>query len=135
MMERPPASPPAGAVAVRLLGEPSLVAPGGERRRFESQSARLLLAYLADRPGTPVARERLARLLWPEEGGERALHNLRQALYALRRGLTNGGEGALVAERRQVTFTPSPGCWLDWHAFEEAARGGGGGGEEGGAGF
>lgn len=130
MIERLPASPPAAAVAVRLLGEPSLVAPGGIRRRFESQSARLLLAYLADRPGTPAARERLARLLWPEESGERALHNLRQALYALRRALVDGGERALAAERRQVTFTPDPGCWLDWQAFEEAARRGRGGGPE-----
>jgi DNA-binding SARP family transcriptional activator len=130
MIERPPASPPAAAVAVRLLGEASLVAPGGERRRFESQSARLLLAYLAGRPGTPVARERLARLLWPEEAGERALHNLRQALYALRRGLANGGAAVLAAERRQVTYTPDPGCWLDWLAFEAAARRGRGGGPE-----
>ena len=54
---------------------------------FRSDNARVLLAYLALRPGDLLHREYLANLLWPEASPGEARINLRQILYRLRQVL------------------------------------------------
>ncbi len=50
-----------------------------------SQKARALLVYLAVEPPHTHSREKLSALLWPDQPPQRAAHNLRQVLTALRK--------------------------------------------------
>lgn len=84
---------------------------GGFRLRLASDSdvelrlkkARALLAYLAMHPGQPFLRDRLATLLWGDLSDDQARHNLRQALFALRRVLP---PGSLVTDAAAVALAP-----------------------------
>jgi len=89
---------------------------------FDTDKARALLAYLALESDRPQRREHLAGLLWSDVPEERALHNLRQTLSALRKALeTEPGEAApfLWVQRDSVQFNPESAAWLDAAAFEE----------------
>ncbi|HEX7005337.1 MAG TPA: AAA family ATPase [Trueperaceae bacterium] len=65
---------------LRVLGETSLLGPG--KRVAPERKTAALLAYLALEG--PTGRSRLAGMLWPESGEERARGNLRQLLRRLR---------------------------------------------------
>ncbi len=56
----------------------------GKSVEFSHRKVQALLAYLALERSRPLARERLATLLWSRTGDERARHNLRQALSRIR---------------------------------------------------
>src|SRR5262245_15885716 len=66
---------------------------------FTTRKAQALLAYLAIAPGRPHSREKLTALLWGDRPEERARHNFRQALVALRKAL---GPGVVEAARDGV---------------------------------
>ena len=73
---------------LRLLGGFELrTADTGSPIDLRSKKARALLTYLALAPASPVSRERLAALLWPESSEAQARASLRQALATLRRAL------------------------------------------------
>jgi DNA-binding SARP family transcriptional activator len=91
-------------VRVELLG-------GFRLRLGESPGAvtlpapcRACLAYLALRPCTPVAREHLAELLWPDSSRPQALTNLRKALFGLRTAAPVLEE-VLTLSHRELTFS------------------------------
>ncbi len=66
-----------------------------------------LLTYLAiATPGGFHRRDTLLALLWPELDHEHARRSLRQALYVIRRAVTNG---ALVSRDWDRTPTLGPG--------------------------
>jgi adenylate cyclase len=73
-------------VKVSLLGR-FRVEAGGNPLEMPSKKAQALLAYLAMPPGRRHARAHLAGLLWGDMAEERARHNLRQCVSALRRSL------------------------------------------------
>ena len=75
---------PHGVWRLELLGGCRLVAPDGTERTPVGRKTRGLLAFLALAGGQPVARERLAGLLWAERAEEQARASLRQALRELR---------------------------------------------------
>lgn len=79
-----------------------------------SRAAEALLIYLVCTP-RPVARERLAELLWAERSPTQALTNLRTVLTALRREL---GE-YLVVTRQTLAFDHGRDFWLDVAEFEQ----------------
>jgi DNA-binding SARP family transcriptional activator len=86
---------------VRLLG-------GGRRRTprraaLAAPPAGRLLAFLAARPG-PHDREAAAAVLWPGSAGTAARANLRTAVWALRKAVS---EDALVASRTAVGLRPN----------------------------
>lgn len=100
-----PAGEAAASVAgwrLRLLGGCRLLAPDGSDRTPPGRKSRGLLAVLALAAGTPVARERLAELLWGERGVEQARGSLRQSLKELRRCLDE--PGLLRVERDRVAL-------------------------------
>lgn len=72
-------------VRLHVLGPFRVVGPDGEPIELTSKKARALLAFLAVENERAHPRERLAGMLWSETGDERARHNLRQALSAIRR--------------------------------------------------
>jgi adenylate cyclase len=73
-----------------------------------SKKARALLAYLAVENERPHARERLAGMLWSETGDERARHNLRQSLSAIR-----GSCGPVIASQGDLLRLDRNRCTAD----------------------
>jgi DNA-binding SARP family transcriptional activator len=74
-------------VKVSLLGALQVRHPAGGVIEIPSRKAQAVLAYLALRPGQPVARASVAALVWPDVPASRARHSLRQMLVALRQAL------------------------------------------------
>jgi len=89
----------------------------GETVEFSHRKVRALIAYLAVERSRPLARERLATLLWSRTGDERARHNLRQALSRIRgycpELVDTAGDG--------VRLDPAA-CTIDVISFAELAR-------------
>jgi tetratricopeptide (TPR) repeat protein len=74
-------------LTIRLLGPFHVTLDGKPITNFESNKVRALLACLAMEPHHPYSRDTLAGLLWPDQPGQAARHNLRQALSNLRQAL------------------------------------------------
>ena len=89
----------------------------GESAELRNKKARALLAYLAVEHGRSHARERLAGMLWGETGDERARHNLRQSLSAIRRTC-----GPLIVSRGDLLELDQTRCRTDVIDFERLAR-------------
>lgn len=73
-------------VRLNLLGGFGLQVDGQEGPPLPRKT-RALLAVLAVDRGRPMARERVAELLWPNSGPKQIQGSLREALYSLRRPL------------------------------------------------
>jgi adenylate cyclase len=89
----------------------------GESAGLRNKKARALLAYLAVEHGRPHARERLAGMLWGETGDERARHNLRQSLSAIRQSCGN-----LIVSRDELLEIDQTCCRTDVIDFERLSR-------------
>ena len=73
---------------ITLLGQFHLQADA-QPIELRSRPAQSLLAYIALRAGTVHRREKLAGLLWPDSTDTNARNYLRQALWRIRKSLTN----------------------------------------------
>jgi len=69
---------------LRLLGEPELQSPDGERVRLRVRKHLALLAYFAAHRGQVHRRDRLADFLWPEASPAEGRHSVAVALSAIR---------------------------------------------------
>jgi LuxR family maltose regulon positive regulatory protein len=116
------ATGPAAAprLEVRLFGtllvhrDGVLVDPGSKRDRV-----RELFALLVLHPeGLPASE--IAELLWPAMTPERAQHNLRMAVYLLRRFL--GSKAAVRHATLAYRLAPQLELWVDARAFDEALK-------------
>ncbi|MCO5206914.1 MAG: AAA family ATPase [Anaerolineae bacterium] len=85
--------------------------------RFRSANNQGLLVYLACNRDKPISRETLATLFWPEAPEKEARHNLRQALYRLRKLLDGGAEPYLLVTRQTVQFNAVADYELDVEQF------------------
>jgi DNA-binding SARP family transcriptional activator len=103
---------PAGTV-VRLCG-PLAVERAGERVEGLLRQGRLVLAYLALRPGRSARRDQLIDALWAEELPKRPEANLNTILTRLRDVL---GDDALTG-REPVTLQLGPDPFVDVEAAE-----------------
>ena len=81
---------------IRLLGGLEILGRDGAPAALPTRKAQALLAILARRPGEPVARARLAGLLWSDRPDEQGRASLRQA----------------VRTRRGVYCSRSRGIWV-----------------------
>ncbi len=79
-----------------------------------------LLAYLAASEG-PQPRDRILGLLWAESAEDAARKNLRNLLWAVRRGL---GDDAIAADADRLAL--GDGVWADVRQLERAAESVGG---------
>lgn len=79
----------------RFLGSFQVSLDGKAVTGFESDKVRALLAYLAIEAGRPHRREALSALLWPDQPAQAAGQSLRQAIYLLRRTLSDAGRSGL----------------------------------------
>jgi DNA-binding SARP family transcriptional activator/predicted ATPase len=103
---------------LNLLGGFDVRLDGHALAGFESDKARLLLAYLAIESGRPHRRESLVGLFWPESSERRARQSLNQALYNLRQVLgPETCDACLDASNQEVTFHPSASVQVDVARF------------------
>lgn len=92
---------------LNLLGGWSLTGPDGSDLPLPTRKDRQLLAYLATQDGRPLARERLANLLWADRAEEQARDSLRQSLAALRRTFRAVGLDLLTSDRTEARLDRS----------------------------
>ncbi|MCB9102337.1 MAG: AAA family ATPase, partial [Anaerolineales bacterium] len=100
---------------LHLLGPP-LIEQGDSLDSFKSRKIEALLYYLTLLPGKHH-RSHLATLLWSELPEDKALSNLRYALWNLRKVL---GEVPFNAERMTITSQPDGLIWSDVNEFRAA---------------
>ena len=105
-----------------FLGTFHATLDGRPLTHFRANNNKGLLVYLALNGERPVAREVLAALFWPDESGETAHNNLRQALYQLRQllGDTTNDTPVLIATRQAVQFNCASDHTLDVTHFLRA---------------
>jgi DNA-binding SARP family transcriptional activator len=104
-------------VRIRLLGRVLVQLDAGSPGTLRSGRAEVLLAYLLLRRGAPVARERLAALLWPDSAEAQARTNLRHLLHTVRRDLP-AVERYLEIGGRVVRWRVEDPLWWDVAVFE-----------------
>jgi DNA-binding SARP family transcriptional activator len=85
-----------------LLGRFELAGPDGSVDLSNKKLAGLL-AYLACTAPVPQPREKLATLLWGSHFDTQARQNLRQALFRLRRALSEEG---LIGDGEEISLAP-----------------------------
>ena len=110
-------------LALHLLGSFHISLDEEPVTGFESDKVRALLAYLAVESVTPHRRSTLTSLLWPEQSEKSARHNLSQALYNLRRSLSNNttlthtNTDYVVADNQTIQFNLASNHDVDVLAF------------------
>ncbi len=82
------ASPPVGPLlqaSIRCLGGFEVRSPKGELIRWPTKKTEELCAYLLCWPNQDISKWKLMDLLWPEMNEERAIHNLHNTVYRLKK--------------------------------------------------
>lgn len=90
-------------LTVRLFGKTEFELHGA-RLVMTSKKNQALLAILAENTGTPVRRDKLAEMLWPNSSIESSRANFRQCLSTLRKNLQNQHNHLLIANSEIVTL-------------------------------
>jgi LuxR family maltose regulon positive regulatory protein len=95
------------------LGIPT-IERNGNVVNLETRKAVGLLAYLVFSSPSPLSRENLATLFWPEYDQQRANANLRRSLYSINRDL---GPDFITSNRESLMIKPSCRFWQDTSEF------------------
>lgn len=109
---------------VSLLGRFD-VRKNGVSILIPSRPAQSLLAYLILTTGIAHRREKLAGLLWPDSSEDNARSNLRQALWRVRKSLSDDSSPELtylISDQISVEFNPKSNYWLDVSVLEKQTR-------------
>ncbi len=106
-------------LSIGLLGSLQILIADTPVRPLESVKVYALLAYLAVESDQPHTRESLVGLLWPDHPEESARHNLRQALFNLRKILDdkNANPTYLLIDRETIQFNRASDYSLDLAEF------------------
>ena len=106
---------------LRTLGTTELVGSGAAgpqaERLLGAGKPLALLAYCASARNRDHSRDLLASLLWPQAGSDRSRHNLRQALWRLRRAI-----GDALETRDDVVVRLDASVATDREQFLEAVH-------------
>jgi DNA-binding SARP family transcriptional activator/predicted ATPase len=86
---------------------------------FESDKARLLLAYLAVEKDRFHRRDHLVGLFWPEKSEDRARHSLSQALSSLNKKLRAQSGNTIFEITSQDVHLRRGAVWADVDEFED----------------
>lgn len=109
---------------IRMLGQYS-IQRGGIPVEVQSRPAQALLAYLSVNANTPIRREKLAGMFWPETSDSDARRNLRVVLHGLRRDLQDDGRKGgqfIQSDRQTIALDTSNDCWIDTLELETLQR-------------
>ena len=107
------------AVQIRLLGEFSVAVDDVVVGGLNSARLQALLGYLLLHRATPLSRQQLAFLFWPDTSDSQAQTNLRQLLHTLRRRLPVLA-ASLVLDERTLGWRADAAIHLDVADFEVA---------------
>ncbi len=105
---------------IHLLGPFRLLYAGGPVTGFDQARLQHLLAYLVLHRTTPLSREQLAFLFWPETPDQQARKNFRTLLTRLRQALPQA-DACIAVSSRTVQWRADAAFTLDVAAFEAAA--------------
>lgn len=105
--------------SLRLFGPFAVEVAGRPMTRLRSRKGHWLLALLALRAGTPVERDWLAGVLWPENEEEKALYSLRRSLADLRQALGDEAWRIDAPTPRTLCLHPE-GASIDIRVFDPA---------------
>jgi TolB-like protein/Tfp pilus assembly protein PilF len=108
------------ACSLTLLGGFGLRSADSRDLALSTRKDRLLLAFLALNAGRPLARDRLAGLLWGDRGETQARDSLRQSLAAIRQAFREVVLDPIHADREFISFDPA-GVAIDAVTFERLA--------------
>lgn len=108
---------------LRLLGRFQLLSPTGESIAIASRKHQALIAILALSNGKPIARSKLAGMLWAERTEEHARNSLRQAFFTIRQAVDGHGVSPLVFDNG-CGWTRSDAIVTDIQTLTESARAG-----------
>ncbi|HEY3146606.1 MAG TPA: BTAD domain-containing putative transcriptional regulator [Dongiaceae bacterium] len=108
------------ACSLTLLGGFELRSADGRDLALSTRKDRLLVAYLALHAARPLARDRLAGLLWGDRGETQARDSLRQSVAAIRQTFRQVALDPIQSERESLSFGLS-GIEVDAIAFERLA--------------
>lgn len=90
--------------------------PGGSPRK-----AKALFAYLLQRGESGASADRIAELLWPDDGAEASKRaRLHHTVAMLRKVL--GGKSFVERRGEYYHLRPPPGTWVDINLFEQFCR-------------
>jgi DNA-binding SARP family transcriptional activator len=91
-----------------------------EITEWHSLKGRDILKYLLSRPGTPVIKDVLMDIFWPDVDPKAARRNLHQAIYSLRQSLRGEQPGFhhIWFENDCYFLNPQMNIWLDFREFE-----------------
>ncbi len=107
------------ALAVRALGQSQVEKNDVEipRTAWASQKTRELFVFLIDR--SPIARDEVLAVFWPDMTTSRAVSNLHQTLYRLRRAVDNN---LIVTDDLVCRISANIDLQYDVAHFEERAK-------------
>jgi DNA-binding SARP family transcriptional activator len=93
---------------------------------WDSLKAKGILKYLVMHHGTPIVKDVLMEVFWPEAEPEAARRNLHQAVYALRKTLKRRRPDFPYVwfESDCYLLNPDTRIWLDFEQFEQHYRDG-----------
>lgn len=94
----PAPSPPVLQASIRCLGGFEVRSPKGELVRWPTRKTEELFAYLLCWPGQDISKWKLMDLLWPDMNEERAIHNLHNTVYRLKKLIKEQDIGMDVAK-------------------------------------
>ncbi len=111
------------ALEIRLLGQADVIA-GGRSIKFAKRATTLaLIAFLALRPDQSIARDFLAYTLFPDQGDESALADLRRCLYLTTKALPAPVDAPwLLIDSETVRWNTASGASVDALHFDRLAR-------------
>jgi DNA-binding SARP family transcriptional activator len=93
---------------------------------WTSLKARSIFKYLAVHRNTPILKDVLMDLFWPDADAQAARRNLHQAIYSLRRTLRQSQSAFkhIRFENDCYSLDPALNLWIDWEEFESSVRAG-----------
>src|SRR5512135_1769497 len=106
---------------IHLLGDFQLMLGEQVITSVISPRVQSLLAYLVLHSQTPLSRQRLAFLFWPDSTEDQARTNLRQTLHLLRQALPDSSH-FFQSDGQMVQWLPNSPFTLDVAEFEEAIQ-------------
>ncbi len=106
---------------IMLLGEFRLDYDGAPVTTINTQRLQSLVAYLLLHRSSPVPRQRLAFLLWPDSSEAQARTNLRNLLHVLNKALPDA-ERFLTTDGQTLQWRPEADYTLDVANFEIEAK-------------
>lgn len=116
-----PAAPPEAPMPARCLGTFETRDANGQPIGWPTRKTEELFAYLLAYPGRLANKWQLADLLWPDMEEERAIHNLHNTVYRLKKTLKEAGHAVEISHTNEGYAMRAPDGFSDLERLRETA--------------